>query len=145
MLLLVKNSVTLILPLQFATVEEPVRRKIRTSSTLGGGAATMRGFEVSPDAIDFGVLCEGSTYSFSLTVRNTGVDSCRFKIKQPPPSTGIKVLYSPGAVSQTIDLVVVEYAVPTPVWVHDVPQFFLLRGRFRVFFVDLIRDFDRLC
>ncbi|KAI1885164.1 hypothetical protein AGOR_G00217370 [Albula goreensis] len=32
-------------------------------------------------------------------MKNVGVDSCRFSIKQPPPATGIKVLYSPGPVA----------------------------------------------
>jgi len=34
-----------------------------------------------------------------VKLRNTGVDSCRFKIKQPPPGTGMKIHYAPGPVS----------------------------------------------
>ena len=78
-------------------VEDPVRRKIHTSSTSGVGA--VRGFLLQPEQVDFGVLREGCTYAFMVVLRNTGIDSCRFKIKQPPPSTGIKVVYIPGPVS----------------------------------------------
>ena len=84
---------------QFTTVEEPVRRKVHTSSIAT--AVIRRGFEVVPDEVEFGVLREGCTYGYTVTLRNTGVDSCRFKIKQPPPSTGIKVTYKPGPVSYT--------------------------------------------
>lgn len=82
---------------QFLTVEEPVRRKLHTSSVAA--AVIARGFEVLPEEIEFGVLREGCTYGYTVTLRNTGVDSCRFKIKQPPPSTGIKVIFTPGPVS----------------------------------------------
>lgn len=85
--------------------EDPVRRKVNNSSVAGAtpsGAeilARMRGFELLPDRVNFGVLREGNTYSFKVMLKNTGVDSCRFRIKQPPPSTGMKVLYKPGPVS----------------------------------------------
>ena len=85
---------------QFLTVEEPVRRKVHTSSIAT--AVVLRGFEVLPDEIEFGILKEGCTYGYTVTLRNTGVDSCRFKIKQPPPSTGIKVIYTPGPVSKIL-------------------------------------------
>ena len=81
-------------------VEEPVRRKVHTSSTTQG--ATTRGFEVFPSAIQFGNLKEGCTYSHTCTLKNIGIDTCRFKIKTPPPSTGIRVLYKPGPVSGLI-------------------------------------------
>nr|KAG5690453.1 hypothetical protein BaRGS_010080 [Batillaria attramentaria] len=32
-------------------------------------------------------------------LKNTGVDSCRFKVRQPPPATGLRVIYRPGAVA----------------------------------------------
>lgn len=59
----------------------------------------MRGFELHPKEVAFGVLKEGCTYSCSVTIKNVGIDSCRFKIKQPPPSTGLKARYTPGPVS----------------------------------------------
>ena len=59
----------------------------------------LRGFEVLPKEVDFGVVKEGCTYLQTLTLKNIGIESCRFRIKQPPPSTGIKVVYTPGPVS----------------------------------------------
>ena len=88
-------------------IEDPVRRKVYTSSVAGAtpiGAeilARMRGFELLPTHVNFGVLREGGTYCFTVLLKNTGVDACRFKVKQPPPSTGIRVEYKPGAVSRT--------------------------------------------
>ena len=35
-----------------------------------------------------------------LQLRNTGADSCRFKVIQPPPGTGLKVVYKVGMVSR---------------------------------------------
>ena len=84
-------------------VEEPVRRKVHTSSTSRVGA--VRGFLLQPEEVDFGVLSEGCTYAFTVVLKNTGIDSCRFKIKQPPPSTGVKVIYTPGPVSGTIECI----------------------------------------
>ena len=48
--------------------------------------------------VGFGSLREGSTYCFPVLLKNVGVDTCRFKIKQPPPATGIRVDYQPGFV-----------------------------------------------
>ena len=85
-------------------MEDPVRRQVYTSSVAGAtenGANTlagMRGFELLPKRVDFGLLKEGNTYSFVVYMKNTGIDTCRFKIKQPPPSTGLKIIYKPGPV-----------------------------------------------
>ncbi|XP_046849181.1 sperm-associated antigen 17-like [Xenia sp. Carnegie-2017] len=46
-----------------------------------------------------GVLKEGHTYVHSVILRNIGIDSCRFKVRQPPPSTGIKVLFNHGPIA----------------------------------------------
>lgn len=83
---------------QYYTVEEPVRRKIFTSSSVVAGSK-LKGFEVIPEEIDFGVVREGLAYTFKFYLKNAGIDFSRFKIKQPPPSTGIKVIYNPGPVS----------------------------------------------
>lgn len=90
---------------RYAMVEDPVRRKVCNSSVAGAtpqGAeilARMRGFQLLPDTVNFGLLREGNTYSFIVALKNTGIDSCRFRIKQPPPSTGMKVFYKPGPVA----------------------------------------------
>ena len=89
---------------QFGQVEAPVRRQVLTSSVAGAtdkGATLlgqMRGFELLPKRVDFGVLREGNTYSFSVQLKNVGFDACRFKVQQPPPSTGLKVIFQPGLV-----------------------------------------------
>ncbi|KAE8621074.1 hypothetical protein XENTR_v10004672 [Xenopus tropicalis] len=58
-----------------------------------------RGFHLSPPAVQFGVLREGYTYTATVTIKNVGVDLCRFRVKQPPPSTGLRVTYTPGPVA----------------------------------------------
>ena len=82
---------------QFLKIEDPVRRKVQTASVIGKN--NTRGFELSPPEVDMGVLKEGHTYVHSVILRNIGIDSCRFKVRQPPPSTGIKVLFNHGPVS----------------------------------------------
>ena len=82
-----------------------MRRHSHISSIAGAtvqGAHTladMRGFELLPDYVDFGVVKEGNTYSFLVHLKNTGIDACRFKLVQPPPSTGLRIFYKPGPVS----------------------------------------------
>ena len=56
-----------------------------------------------PNYIDFGILKEGNTYSFNIAIKNVGVDSCRYKIRPPPPSTGLRLVYVPGPVSSTLN------------------------------------------
>ena len=84
-------------------VEEPVRRHIKTASVAGTvkpeSTSKLRGFHLLPDCIDFGVLKEGMSYSQTVMLKNVGIDICRFRIVQPPPSTGLKVIYNPGPVS----------------------------------------------
>jgi len=63
-----------------------VKRQVNTSSMAN---AKIRGLEVMPDFVDFGVLKEGATYSFTIAIKNVGVDICRYKIRPPPPSTGL--------------------------------------------------------
>ena len=75
--------------------------------------SNMRGFALLPDRVDFGTLKEGNTYSFTVHMKNTGVDACRFKMKQPPPSTGLKIIYRPGPVAAglKVELHVEIYAI----------------------------------
>ncbi|XP_075705223.1 sperm-associated antigen 17 [Rhinoderma darwinii] len=83
---------------KFATLEDPVRRSVRTAST-SASSRVPRGFHLIPSVVRFGVLREGYTYSTSVTIKNIGVDFCRFCVKQPPPGTGLRVLYAPGPVA----------------------------------------------
>ena len=83
-------------------MEAPVRRRVHTVSVTGGDQQrleSLRGFELLPAQVTFGVLKEGCTYEQSFHLKNVGIDSCRYKVKQPPPSTGLRVLYQPGLVS----------------------------------------------
>ncbi|CAE1235868.1 Sperm-associated antigen 17 [Acanthosepion pharaonis] len=90
---------------KFQTIEEPVRRQIRNSIMKGSTSESqwrlkmMRGMNLYPEEINFGVLREGNSYMMTVYLINTGVDSCHFKIKQPPPATGLKVIYKPGSVA----------------------------------------------
>jgi hypothetical protein len=66
----------------------------------------MRGLILLPEEVEFGVLKEGNTYAFTVILKNTGVDTCRFKVKQPPPATGIRIIYKPGPVSSIFFILV---------------------------------------
>lgn len=61
---------------QFLTVEEPVRRRCRTTSLTNPEVVT-RGFELFPSSVDFGTLQEGSFSAIAVTMKNVGVDTCR--------------------------------------------------------------------
>lgn len=61
--------------------------------------STNRGFELVPGEVFFGELREGCTYAMVIHLKNIGIDSCRYKVKQPPPATGLQVIYKPGPVS----------------------------------------------
>ncbi|XP_039599657.1 sperm-associated antigen 17 [Polypterus senegalus] len=103
---------------KFIDIEDPVRRKVNTVSVAGPQSrstqsAPSRGFDLFPADVKFGILREGYTYSFCVSLRNIGIDSCRFKVKQPPPSTGLRVLYTPGPVAAGMktDLIIELYAM----------------------------------
>ncbi len=90
-----------------------MRRKVYISSIASAQANTprdivdMRGFELLPDCVDFGTLKEGNTYAYTVHLKNVGIDACRFRVKQPPPSTGIRVYFKPGPVSSYMYLLCV--------------------------------------
>ncbi|KAM9335587.1 sperm-associated antigen 17 [Symphorus nematophorus] len=83
---------------QFLSVEEPVRRRCRTIS-LTDPNVIVRGFQLLPSRVDFGTLQEGISSSITVRMKNVGVDTCRFHVKQPPPATGLRVIYNPGPVA----------------------------------------------
>ncbi|XP_072116435.1 sperm-associated antigen 17 isoform X3 [Mobula birostris] len=103
---------------KFAAIEEPVRRKVNTVSITGAVASGLlkepvRGFELFPREMNFGILQEGLTYASTVTLKNVGIDSCRFRVKQPPPSTGLRVHFKPGPVAAGLktDLEIELYAL----------------------------------
>ncbi|XP_029433840.1 sperm-associated antigen 17 isoform X2 [Rhinatrema bivittatum] len=73
------------------------------------------GFHFLPHKVEFGVLKEGRIHSVNVAMKNIGVDFLRFWVKQPPPSTGLRVIYSPGplAAGMKTNLEVELYAMMT--------------------------------
>ncbi|XP_004689538.1 PREDICTED: sperm-associated antigen 17 [Condylura cristata] len=86
-----------------AKVNNPVGGRVKTSSVaaaaINNANSSSFGFHLLPSSVKFGVLEEGQTYTATVRLKNVGVDFCRFKVKQPPPSTGLKVTYKPGPVA----------------------------------------------
>ncbi|XP_054907020.1 sperm-associated antigen 17 isoform X2 [Poeciliopsis prolifica] len=82
---------------RFLTVEEPVKRYCRIS-TLTDPGAQMKGFLLDPSRVDFGTQQEGTYATITVAMKNLGIDPSRFIVKQPSPSTGLRVIYSPGPV-----------------------------------------------
>ncbi|XP_031230830.1 sperm-associated antigen 17 isoform X2 [Mastomys coucha] len=87
----------------YAKMEDSVGGKVNTSSIASAAIynpnASPFGFHLLPPSVKFGVLKEGHTYVTIVKLKNVGVDFCRFRVKQPPPSTGLKVTYKPGPVA----------------------------------------------
>ncbi|XP_019511375.1 PREDICTED: sperm-associated antigen 17 isoform X1 [Hipposideros armiger] len=84
-------------------VQDPVAGRVRTSSVasaaVNNAQSSLFGFHLLPPSVKLGVLKEGHTYAATVKLINVGVDFCRFRVKQPPPSTGLKVTYKPGPVA----------------------------------------------
>ncbi|KAG8130183.1 hypothetical protein E2320_016840 [Naja naja] len=81
-----------------------VSGKVRTCSVTAP-SQKMSGFLLIPPKVTFGILKEGCTYSTTVALKNVGMDFCRFRVKQPPPSTGLRVNYTPGPVAAGLQTV----------------------------------------
>ncbi|XP_074449495.1 sperm-associated antigen 17 [Larus michahellis] len=79
-------------------IEDPVAGKVNTSS-LATTRQHLSGFHLIPPRVTFGVLKEGCTYVTTVILKNVGVNFSRFRVKQPPPHTGLRVTYTPGPVA----------------------------------------------
>ncbi|NXF85516.1 SPG17 protein, partial [Eubucco bourcierii] len=79
-------------------IEDPVAGKVNTSS-LATTRQQLSDFHLIPSRVTFGVLKEGCTYATTVILKNVGVNFLRFRVKQPPPHTGLRVMYSPGPVA----------------------------------------------
>ncbi|CAH2218689.1 Hypothetical predicted protein [Pelobates cultripes] len=87
---------------KFVAAEDPVRCNTNMSMSPPRSRGTKRiprGFHLFPSAVQFGIVREGYTYSMSVTLKNIGVEFCRFLVKPPPPSSGLRVSYTPGPVA----------------------------------------------
>ncbi|KFV69590.1 Sperm-associated antigen 17, partial [Dryobates pubescens] len=78
-------------------IEDPVAGKVNTSS-LATARQQLSDFHLIPPRVTFGVLKEGCTYAATVILKNVGVNFLRFRVKQPPPHTGLRVVYTPGPV-----------------------------------------------
>ncbi|KFU97259.1 Sperm-associated antigen 17, partial [Pterocles gutturalis] len=79
-------------------IEDPVAGKVNTSS-LATTRQNLSAFHLIPPRVMFGVLKEGCTYAATVILKNVGVNFSRFRVKQPPPHTGLRVMYTPGPVA----------------------------------------------
>ena len=97
----------------------PNNASIGTAALNNRPLRERRGCELYPDRVDFGILKEGSsasgfvahsidrllspfvgvTYGTEIEIKNVGIDACRFRIRQPPLGTGLRVIFQPGLVS----------------------------------------------
>ncbi|KAL2311321.1 hypothetical protein Nmel_003021 [Mimus melanotis] len=78
-------------------IEDPTSGKLSTSSLATRQDLT--GFHLIPPRVTFGVLKEGCTYATTVIMKNVGMNFSRFRVKQPPPHTGLRVMYTPGPVA----------------------------------------------
>lgn len=96
-----------------------MRRKVNTSLTAGATIkgqnqlSHMSGLILFPEEVEFGVLKEGCTYCYTVYLKNTGIDSCRFRIKQPPPATGLRIIYNPGPVCVDLITYILDFTMNT--------------------------------
>ncbi|XP_010184715.1 PREDICTED: sperm-associated antigen 17-like, partial [Mesitornis unicolor] len=79
-------------------IEDPVAGKVNTSS-LATRRQNLSGFHLIPPKVTLGVLKEGCSYAATVILKNVGVNFLRFRVKQPPPHTGLRVMYTPGPVA----------------------------------------------
>uniref|UniRef100_A0A8C8EB35 Sperm associated antigen 17 n=1 Tax=Otus sunia TaxID=257818 RepID=A0A8C8EB35_9STRI len=79
-------------------IEDPAAGKVNTSS-LATAREHLSGFHLIPPRVTLGVLKEGCTYAATVILKNVGVNFSRFRVKQPPPHTGLRVMYTPGPVA----------------------------------------------
>ncbi|XP_041267052.1 sperm-associated antigen 17 isoform X3 [Onychostruthus taczanowskii] len=78
-------------------MEDPASGKVSTSSVATRQDLT--NFHLIPPKVTFGVLKEGCTYATTVIMKNVGVNFSRFRVKQPPPHTGLRVMYTPRPVA----------------------------------------------
>ncbi|NXR17307.1 SPG17 protein, partial [Cinclus mexicanus] len=83
-------------------IEDPASGKLRTSSPAT--RQDLNSFHLIPPSVTLGVLKEGCTYATTVIMKNVGVNFSRFRVKQPPPHTGLRVMYTPGPVAAGLQI-----------------------------------------
>ncbi|XP_062369128.1 sperm-associated antigen 17 [Cinclus cinclus] len=83
-------------------IEDPASGKLSTSSPAT--RQDLNSFHLIPPSVTFGVLKEGCTYATTVIMKNVGVNFSRFRVKQPPPHTGLRVMYTPGPVAAGLQI-----------------------------------------
>ncbi|KFQ37580.1 Sperm-associated antigen 17, partial [Mesitornis unicolor] len=91
-------------------IEDPVAGKVNTSS-LATRRQNLSGFHLIPPKVTLGVLKEGCSYAATVILKNVGVNFLRFRVKQPPPHTGLRVMYTPGPVGLQVELEIEIFAM----------------------------------
>ncbi|NXU78519.1 SPG17 protein, partial [Oreotrochilus melanogaster] len=79
-------------------IEDPVAGKMNTPS-LATRRQPFSDFQLIPPKVIFGVLKEGCTYAATVILKNVGMNFSRFRVKPPPPHSGLRVIYTPGPVA----------------------------------------------
>ncbi|XP_066124209.1 sperm-associated antigen 17 [Saccopteryx bilineata] len=106
-------------PLPLKKVQDSAGGRVKTSSiasaAINNANSSLFGFRLLPPSVKFGVLEEGHTYETTVKLKNVGVDFCRFRVKQPPPSTGLRVTYKPGPVAAGLQAELKVELFPTAV------------------------------
>ncbi|XP_061425540.1 sperm-associated antigen 17 isoform X4 [Lethenteron reissneri] len=64
----------------------------------------LQGFTLLPTRVNFGSLRQGSSNVRRIRLQNVGTEQRRFKVKAPPSSTGMRVIYTPGPVAAGIHI-----------------------------------------
>ncbi|NXN78067.1 SPG17 protein, partial [Bombycilla garrulus] len=78
-------------------IEDPASGKVGISSLATRQDLT--NFHLIPPRVTFGILKEGCIYATTVIMKNVGVNFSRFRVKQPPPHTGLRVMYTPRPVA----------------------------------------------
>ncbi|KAI6649791.1 Sperm-associated antigen 17-like [Oopsacas minuta] len=97
---------------------DETKRQLNTASlSMPLSKNLKQGISLLETEVDFGMLEEGCNYSYTVIIKNTGIRSTRYKIKPPPPSTGIKIIYTPHpiAAGMSSSFQIEVYAVPVGV------------------------------
>ncbi|CAH8626338.1 unnamed protein product [Dicrocoelium dendriticum] len=87
-----------------AIIEDPVRRMTLFTSMIGGPEVGQlelrltRGIRLQPCRVECGRVPAGSTRFYCVRLVNWGPENAYFRVRQPPESSRLRVLYTPGPI-----------------------------------------------